>query len=57
MGKAAHRSKIKRQKFFSGLAKNNLKGFEVEWERRLESWLYEIGVAMDEWKSGGDAAK
>jgi|GEM_PF-5826078 len=47
MGKAAYRSRIKRQKFFSALTKNNPARFATAWEMRIQSWLYEIKKTKD----------
>ena len=42
MGKAAKREKAKRRKYFQKLSKSNLKKFDMEWEIRINDWLFWI---------------
>lgn len=39
MGKAANREKAKRIRYFKRLSQNRPERFEMEWEKRLSSWL------------------
>lgn len=42
MGKAAKREKAKRRKFFKSLSERDAQKFDMEWEKRLSSWLFDI---------------
>ena len=42
MGKAAEKRKQHRSTFLSSLIENDPARFEIEWERRLAGWIYEI---------------
>lgn len=42
MSKAAKRQKAKRLKYFKRLSETNSQRFEMEWEKRLSSWLIAI---------------
>lgn len=42
MGKAAKREKAKRRKFLKSLSERDAQKFEMEWEKRLSSWLLDI---------------
>ena len=42
MGKAAKREKARRRRYFQRLSETNPQRFEMEWEKRLSSWLIAI---------------
>lgn len=42
MGKATEKRKKNRIAFLSNLIENDPAKFEIEWERRLAGWIYEI---------------
>ena len=42
MGKAANRAKAKRRKYLKNIYETNPERFEMEWEGRLSSWLFDI---------------
>jgi hypothetical protein len=42
MGKAARQRRLRRMKFLADLAKEDSSRFDMEWERRLSSWLEQI---------------
>jgi aspartate aminotransferase-like enzyme len=51
MGKAASQRRMKRMKFLVRLAGKDPAGFDVEWERRLSSWLELIRREAGRWRS------
>lgn len=53
MGKAAKREKAKRRNFFKSLAERDVQKFDMEWEKRLSSWLFDIekyAGKLSDWK-------
>lgn len=53
MGKAAKRQKAKRRKLFKSLSERDAQKFEMEWEKRLSSWLFDIekyACKLSNWK-------
>lgn len=42
MGKAAEKRKARRQQYLSALAVSNPEKFREEWNKRIESWLYDV---------------
>lgn len=57
MGKAAERRKAGRSRYLQHLAESAPDVFAWKWERRVDSWLREIGRSFIERKRNGTAAR
>lgn len=44
MGKAARQRRVKRMKFLARIAREDPQWFQIEWEKRITSWLKDIEV-------------
>ncbi len=53
MGKAALRRKARRKDYLAELSRRDPARFAREWDKRLNSWLFEIRSIANEWAKGG----
>lgn len=55
MGKAARKRQRGQSRYLARIAAEQPELFAEKWDRRIDSWLREIRLAIAEWKRGGDA--
>jgi hypothetical protein len=56
MGKAARKRQRGQSRYLAQIAAIQPELFAEKWDRRINSWLWEIKLSIAEWKRGGDAA-